>query len=64
MNSIWATIRTSLVQKVTDIRKSKRRSSGPPQQQQIPQVQQQQQQQDPTSSSNEPHDLVAATANN
>ena len=27
MNSIWATIRTSLVQKVTDIRKSLRRKS-------------------------------------
>ncbi|CAM2730535.1 unnamed protein product, partial [Rotaria socialis] len=27
MNSIWATIRTSLVQKVNDIRKSNRRNS-------------------------------------
>ena len=27
MNSIWTTVRTSLVQKVNDIRKSKRRKS-------------------------------------
>ncbi|CAF3174294.1 unnamed protein product, partial [Rotaria sp. Silwood2] len=57
MGSIWASIRTSLVQKVTDIRKRKKRKSQKQEQNKQPQ-------QDPISLSEDNHDLVSVETNN
>ncbi|CAF4975202.1 unnamed protein product, partial [Rotaria sp. Silwood1] len=57
MDSIWASIRTSLVQKVTDIRKSEKRKSQKQEQNKHPQ-------QDPIALSEDNHDLVSVATNN
>ncbi|CAF4778234.1 unnamed protein product [Rotaria sp. Silwood2] len=57
MGSIWASIRTSLVQKVTDIRKREKCKSQK-------QKQNKQPQQDPISLSEDNHDLVSVETNN
>ncbi|CAF5155944.1 unnamed protein product, partial [Rotaria sp. Silwood1] len=58
MGSIWASIRTSLVQKVTDIRKSEKRKN-----QNQKQEQNKQPQQYPISLSEDNHDLVSVATN-
>ncbi len=57
MGSIWASIRTSLVQKVTDIRKSQKRQSQT-------QEQNQQLQQGSIATSEDNHDLVSVATDN
>jgi hypothetical protein len=76
MNTVWSTIRTSLVQKVNDIRKSERKSATsiqqqPSQQQPIqqqpsqqqPSQQQPSQQQPSQRRSSDEYDLISATTN-
>jgi hypothetical protein len=56
MNTVWSTIRTSLVQKVNDIRKSERKSATS--------IQQQPSQQQPSQRrSSDEYDLISATTN-
>ncbi|CAF1322209.1 unnamed protein product [Rotaria sordida] len=57
MGSIWVSVRTSLVQKVTDIHKSEKRKSQKQEQNKQPQ-------QDPISLSEDNHDLVSVATNN
>ncbi|CAF3835709.1 unnamed protein product [Rotaria sp. Silwood1] len=57
IGSIWASIRTNLVQKVTDIRKSEKHKSQKQEQNKQPQ-------QDPISLSEDNHDLVSVATNN